>query len=83
MFIIKMIIWWAIGVICIYAAVLTHIVRAELRGYNAIEFWRNFTLRFKTIETVAQFLWGCTVWPVRLYQFAKDSKYYYTKYSMR
>lgn len=62
-------VWYlAIGVLCIFGTALVHMMQAEKRGYNAIEWWNEFSDSFD-LKVDINFAIGLLIWPIRCYEF--------------
>lgn len=75
-----------IGLIAIFATVLVHLIRAELKNYCAVEWWSsNYDLKhpLATDEEQVQFVFGLIVWPMRLYAFINLIPELYNSYDIR
>lgn len=58
--------WYlVIGIVLIFITAFIHLVRAEQKGYEALEWWNN---QESTCDPVSFFA-GLIIWPIRLYQF--------------
>ena len=58
--------WWIAGLIVTYIAVAAHLIRAEMKGYDAIEWHKkNTSIDGSKLIFIFRFIFGLTIWPVR------------------
>ena len=68
----KLIVYLIVGYVTIFCAMLIHLIRAESKGYAAIDWWdKNNPIQMydATGTTVIRFLFGIMIWPIRVIQF--------------
>lgn len=83
MIILKLVLWMILGWITIFMVVLIHVIRAHMKGYNALDWLaENYADPMDTPKEVLLFTFGLIVWPVRLYQFCSDIPWLYTQYEL-
>lgn len=83
MIILKLVLWMVLGWITIFMAVLIHVIRAYVKGYNALDWLaENYADPMDTPKEVLRFTFGLIVWPVRLYTFIKQIPWLYTQYEL-
>lgn len=80
---------WYLGcyyVIGIFASVIMagiHLIKAEYKGYAALDYWdAAFPIVEKQV-TLSRFIIGWTIWPIRLWQGAVILKSMYDAYDYR
>lgn len=75
-----------IGVVAIYVAMLAHLISAEMKGYDAIDWWyyRADSIR-KEIRNNHKHnvIFGIIIWPVRIVQFKIIIAEYYDLYELK
>lgn len=74
------------GVVAMSIAAIIHLVTAEKKGYEAIEFWyiKGAPVAFDYCkENKHSVIFGLIIWPVRLVQFYMDTKEYYELYNLK
>lgn len=75
-----------IGLVAIYVTVLIHLIKADMKGYCVMEWWKeNYNLDhpLSTEQDKYQFLIGMIIWPVRLYEFIEVIPELYDLYDIR
>lgn len=72
-----LLLWWTIGLLVIFIAAVIHIVKAVRIGYEPV---LEEDSKFEGIYDIVKFLWGLTIWPIRLAQFIDEIPERYTKY---
>ena len=74
-----------VGVIVICGMAAVHLVRAELKGYKAIEWWNeNTPLRVVySRQNMSNIIMGVAIWPVRTIQAFDTFKKYYDLYERK
>lgn len=62
-------VWYlALGLVCIFGFAGAHIWKAESQGYDAINWWNEYSDSFDlTID--ANFVIGIFLWPLKIYEF--------------
>lgn len=83
MIILKLVLWMVLGWITIFTVLLVHVIRAHLKGYNALDWLsENYTDPISTPNGVLRFIFGLIIWPVRLYTFIRQIPWLYTQYEL-
>lgn len=81
------ILWYFLGGFALmYLAAFLHLVSAEKRGYDAINWWNdNGPLVMESIfeSHKLAFVIGLCIWPIRLMQFIMNEPEYYELYPMK
>lgn len=75
-------IYYLTGFVMIYGAAVVHLIRAEMKGYDAIKYWDKHQLGL-TYDDLPAMLIGITIWPVKLIQFLSETDYYYSLYDIK
>lgn len=60
----------AIGMVFMTALCLTHLIVAEIRKYNAFDYWKEEFPKFEKQLKPGKILFNLLIWPVRFIQFA-------------
>lgn len=61
--------WYILGLISIFGTAAIHLTIAEVKGYAACDYWISISDDIYSNVTLLDWLWGLTVWPVRLGRF--------------
>lgn len=69
-----MILWYllgylVIGLVCIYGAAVIHLMKAEMKGYAALDFWTKHSEELTAGATPQGFMLGMMIWPERFVNF--------------
>ena len=76
-----------IGLIVLCATIFIHLFLAEYRGYDATDWWYNYTVSHASnghnYARRLKMLWGMIIWPVRIIRFVIDTKKYYKNYELK
>ena len=84
MIILKLMLWMMIGFCVIYVVIIVHLVRATMKGYDAMGWWkRNSPPLFGSSDHVSQTTLGLMIWPIRLYEFISSIPQYYEEYELK
>lgn len=70
----------AIGMISMTLLCLTHVIVAEIRRYNAVDYWKYAFPKFEKKLTPGKVLWNLMIWPVRFIQLAAIIHLMYDEY---
>ena len=69
----QLLLWMVIGAIATFVVSAIHLVRAESKGYNALEWWnKHGPAIFRGCtpsDVVLKTLFGLVIWPIRLLSF--------------
>ena len=80
----NIVVWMLTGLVAAFISAFVHLVKAEISGYEAIEWWdKNTPPAFRTDRNKIAFIIGLMVWPVRLCQFINNIPYYYSQYGTK
>lgn len=60
--------YYVIGILAVTIMVTVHLIKAEVKGYAAIDYWNTVGPELEKQITIAKLLIGWTIWPVRLLQ---------------
>ena len=83
MIILKLVLWMTLGCITIFTVLLVHVIRAHMKGYNALDWLaENCADPMDTPKEVLRFIFGLIIWPVRLYTFIRQIPWLYTQYEL-
>ena len=72
-----------VGLIAIFSAGVIHLIRAERKGYDAINWWNEHNIIAEADYLVLRLIFGTIIWPVRLAQFIMDLPEYYGMYDLK
>lgn len=74
------------GIICIYGVSAGHLIRAELRGYEAFDWWgkHDKPMDWSDPITYVKIIMNLSIWPIRILEFLFiDSPKYYEQYERK
>ena len=60
--------YYVIGILALDVMVAAHLIRAEYKGYAALEYWETGRPELERHVTISKLLIGWTLWPVRMLQ---------------
>ena len=60
--------YYVIGILALNVMVAVHLIRAEYKGYAALEYWETVRPELEKHVTISKLLIGWTLWPVRMLQ---------------
>ena len=84
MIILKLMLWMILGFCVIYVVICVHLVRATMKGYDAIGWWKKSSLPlFGSSDDVLRYTLGLMIWPIRLYEFISSIPQYYEEYELK
>ena len=82
----SLLLWWPIiGCIVIYVVIFTHLIKAVMKGYDPMKYWKkkNDLIDFTDRNTIISFIIGLYIWPYRLIQFLASIPDLYTQYDLQ
>lgn len=74
------------GIICIFGVALGHLIRAELRGYAAIDWWNKYDVPMDWSDpyTYVRVIRNVCLWPIRIAEFLYiEVPKYYERYELK
>lgn len=77
----KLIIWLLSGFVVIMVVSYVHLYDAEKRGYDAINYWCNYSVNMHF--SPACFIFGLIIWPIRVAQFVIGIPDLYEVYDLK
>ena len=82
-YLLLVVLWYIFGIVSILGSAWIHLTIAEFKGYDACEYWINLFNNSSEEVTILEFLWGLTIWPVRLGTFLGISSDMYETYDKK
>ena len=79
---INLICYLAIGFVVILVEVLVHLIRAELKGYDTLNYWANKKVIVDSKDWV-RVIFGLLIWPIRAIQAISLFKSCYKLYELK
>lgn len=58
----------SIGLISVYLTAVVHLIRAEIKGYAACDWWNKFKSGVGKVP-ISSYIFGLMIWPIRLAEF--------------
>ena len=83
--IISLFLWWPIiGIVIIYVAIFTHLIKAVMKGYDPKKYWENRSnsIDFSDSSFLINFLFGLYIWPYKLMKFLVVIPELYNNYDL-
>ena len=73
-----------LGWIVIYMTAAVHLMKAEFKGYAALEWWDEYHQReVYDVYYMMDFIVGSFIWPMRFVQFLAEIPWYYEQYELK
>ena len=81
----KLFVYLIVGFITMFGVTLIHVIRAELKGFAAFDWWDKHNPPYReTIESsLIKFLFGMMIWPIRVIQFMMGIEDLYEAYDQK
>lgn len=87
LYLLFLLVWWILGVITVFLVAGAHVYKAYMQGYdNVYTYIKTIFKEYMGAYAVkpwlraARFIWGATIWPIRLSQFREIEPYLYEMY---
>lgn len=76
--------WMLLGFVTIFIVLIIHLFRAEMKGYDALEWWKYRNEKtFSDDHLCFKFICGLFIWPARLGQFLAEIPELYETYELK
>lgn len=69
----QLLFWMVLGIITAFVVSVIHLVRAESKGYNALEWWDEHSSdlfkMYTPFDYTIKCIFGLVIWPIRILSF--------------
>ena len=81
----KLFIYLIVGLTTIFGVVSIHLIRAELKGFAAFDWWDKHNPPYEETResSLIKFLFGMMIWPVRVMRFMMEIDDLYEAYDRK
>lgn len=81
----KLFIYLIVGLITIFCVVSIHLIKAELKGFAAFDWWdkHNPQIGETRESSVVKFIFGLMIWPMRVIEFVESIDDLYKAYDRK